>query len=87
MTLKISLKLLPPSWESMEKAERELSRLVQGHLVLVLATLLGESTNPLMNPFITINFGLLRRDRGSGDDLIDVFLCMVVSVMVSVYGP
>lgn len=62
----------------MEKAERKLGGFVQGHLMLILAALLGEGTDPLMNPFVAVNLGLLRRDRGCSNDLVDVFLYVVL---------
>lgn len=47
---------LVPGRKAMVKTERELRRLVHGHLMLVLAPQLSERTDSLMNPLVTIDF-------------------------------
>lgn len=65
----------------MKETEFLLCLLVRGHLVLVLATLLGEGTCSVVNPFVTIDLGLLCRGaigwRGSSNDCIDARLAYV----------
>lgn len=44
-----------PVWKAMVQAKRHLSFLVHRHLMLVLASHLGKSTNTLMDPLVAIN--------------------------------
>lgn len=46
----------------MIETERELSSLVHGHFMLILAPHLGETTNTLMDPLVTVDL-LLSDDR------------------------
>lgn len=63
----------------MEEAKGVLGGLVKGHLVLVLASLLSESTNTFVNPLVAVDLGFLRRHGGGGDDAVDLLLRKGVS--------
>lgn len=72
--LEVLLKVLPPLREPMEETERLLSRLVEGHLVLVLATLLGKGTGTIVNPLVAVDLGPSLLSRRSGDNAINTIL-------------
>lgn len=83
----LSLVLLPPGRQTVEEAELVLRGPVEGHLVLVLASLLREGAHALVNPLVAVYLGLARavaasaarsavgNGRGSsGNDLVDLVL-------------
>jgi glycerol uptake facilitator-like aquaporin len=72
--LKVLLEILPPLGEPMEEAERLLSCLVKGHLVLVLAALLGKGTGAVVNPLVAVDLGSSLLSRRSGDNTINTIL-------------
>lgn len=53
------LGFLPPRGQAVEQSEGVLRRSVEGHLVLVLAPLLGESTHAFVYPLVAVDFDLL----------------------------
>lgn len=53
----VGLVLLPPGGEAVEQAELVLGDLVEGHLVLVLAALLGECAHALVHPLVAVDLG------------------------------
>lgn len=61
LSLPHQLGLLPliPSRQAMEQTEHVLGSPVIGHLMLVLATLLGEGTGTLVHPLVAENLGSL----------------------------
>lgn len=72
--LEVLLEVLPPLGEPVEKAERLLSRLVKGHLVLVLAALLSKGTGAVVNPLVAVDLGSSLLSRRSGDNTINAIL-------------
>lgn len=72
----LALMLAPPDWQALEQAERLLRVLVERHLVLVLAALLGEGADALVDPLVAVDLLSLLR-LGSGrrrDDGVDAGL-------------
>lgn len=55
-TLLVERLLLPPGRISVEQAKLLLGLAIMGHLVLVLAPLLGKSTGSVVDPFIAVDF-------------------------------
>lgn len=51
----LSTHLLPPARISVEQAQAVLALLIAGHLVLELATLLGEGTGTIVDPLVAVN--------------------------------
>ena len=80
----ICLQLLPPGRIAMEETKLLLCLLVRRHLVLIFATLLGESTGSVVNPFVAIDFDLLRGCivgwRRRSNNVIDARLTMIFRV-------
>ena len=66
----LRLVLLPPGGQAVEEAELVLRGAVEGHLVLVLASLLREGAHALMHPLVAVDLGpLWRRRRGCHDGI------------------
>lgn len=72
--LEVLLEVLPPLGEPVEEAERLLGGLVKGHLVLVLAALLGEGTGAVVNPLVTVDLGSPLLSGRSGNNAINTIL-------------
>lgn len=72
--VQLLLLLLIPSRKTLEETEGLLRGLVQGHLVLKLASRLGEGTSSLVDPHVAVYFVLLRDRWASGDDTVDLVL-------------
>jgi hypothetical protein len=69
--------LAPPHGEALEETQRLLGVLVERHLMLVLAALLGEGADALVDPLVAVDLLLARsleRRRAGGDDTIDAGL-------------
>lgn len=47
--------MLPPGWEAVEKTQAALGWNIHWHLVLVLATLLGEGADTVVNPLVAVD--------------------------------
>jgi hypothetical protein len=67
----------------MEEAERLLSCLVKGHLVLVLAALLGKGTGAVVNPLVAVDLGSSLLSRRSGDNAINAILRTLLARLAS----
>jgi hypothetical protein len=59
----VGLVLLPPGREAVEQAQLVLREPVHGHLVLVLAALLGEGAHALVHPLVAVDLGAALRSR------------------------
>lgn len=73
--------LAPPDGETLEQAEGFLGVLVEGHLVLVLAALLGEGADALVDPLVAVDLLLalgLDLGRGGCYYAVDAGLLMVL---------
>lgn len=73
----------------MEEAERSLSSLVLGHLVLELAALLCEGANALVNPLVAVYLDLSARSGACGNNAVDLILVLITLVhnsMVKIQG-
>jgi hypothetical protein len=61
LALQLGLVLLPPVGQAVEQPQRDLRRLVERHLVLVLATLLREGAHAFVDPLVAVDLGSLVR--------------------------
>lgn len=68
------LMFLPPCGQAVKQTKRVLRGLVERHLMLVLASLLGKGTNPFMNPFVTVDLGTTRVMRSRSNNSVDTRL-------------
>jgi hypothetical protein len=75
LSLQLSLMFLPPGRVTVEQPKRMLGKAIMRHLMLVLATLLGEGANSLMNPFVAVYLGPSLRVRSRRlDNAVDAIL-------------
>lgn len=63
----LGLHLLPPGGVAVEQAQLLLGLLVVGHLVLVLAALLGEGAGAVVDPLVAVDLDLLVARGGARD--------------------
>lgn len=89
--------LLPPRGQTVEQAQLVLRHLIERHLVLILATLLGEGADALVDPLVAVDLGaalgelLLRlvmamADPASGLVTVTLTVAVTVTAMVLVGG-
>lgn len=70
----------------MKETERLLRRLILGHFMLKLASLLCKGAYALVNPLVTVNFDLSCRFRACGNDTIDLFLVVKKPIISQNYS-
>jgi hypothetical protein len=72
--IQLLLLLLIPSRQTLEEAQGLLRSLIQRHLVLKLASRLGEGTSSFMDPHVAVYFVPLWGRRAGRNDAVDLVL-------------
>lgn len=72
--VQLLLLLLIPHRQALEESKGLLRSFIQRHLMLELASRLGECASTLVNPHIAVHFVSLRCRRACGDDAVDLVL-------------